>query len=371
MRDLRTNQIVAAELLRRDPSFRARFSPERWEAFKQDLAYLQPNYDAKGWLGPFHDRGYNAPPSRTAVAAPITWLLGPLDFTSIHAIAVLDVFLVALLLIGVRRTFGIRTACVLTILLGTSSLASFAWIGGSFLRFDWVVLLGLGVCALATRRYALAGALFGASTMLRVFPILFALGVVARGAVVAWQTRSLPTPHAAFAGSLVATCTVLGLASLVLAGGVDAWIEWYAKITEHTETVFANHMGLAAFLGHPWALVPARIALVLLVAVSLPRADDVQAALLGGVLVYAFGFIAGYYYAYLMLYALWLYPPRPDLRSWLLVTALLLPSAAEIAIRGAEYKLTPRYATASILLLLAWGLLFERIWRAPQRTTGA
>ncbi len=204
--------------------------------------------------------------------------------------------------------------------------------------------------------------------MFRVFPALFALGVVARGAVVAWQTRSLPTRYLAFAGGLAATCTVLALASLVLAGGAEAWIAWYAKITQHTETVFANHMGLAAFLGHPWVLVPARIALALLVAASLPRASDVQAALLGGVLVYAFGFIAGYYYVFLMLYALWLDPPKADLRSWLLVTALLLPSAAEIAIRGAEYMITPRYATASILLLLAWGLLFEQIWRAPERT---
>ena len=369
-RDLRTNQIVAAETLRRDPSFRARFSPARWRAFKRDLAYLQPIYDVKTWSGPFRDRGYNATPSRTAVAAPITWLLGPLDFASIHLIAVLDVFLLALLLVAVQRTFGIRTACVLSIVLGTSSLASFYWIGGSFLRFDWLVLVGLGVCALATRRYGMAGALFGAAAMLRAFPVLFALGVLGRGAVIAWQTRSLPTRYGVFAGAMAATCIALGLWSLLLAGGVDAWADWYTKISEHTETVFANHMGLAAFLGSPWALVPAQIALTLLVAASLPRADDVQAALLGGVLVYAFGFIAGYYYAFLVLYALWLHPPRPDLRSWLLVTALLLPSAAEIAIRAAEYKMAPRYAVASILLLLTWGLLFEQIWRAPSESSG-
>jgi predicted permease len=71
-----------------------------------------------------------------------------------------------------------------------------------------------------------------------------------------------------------------------------------------------------------------------------------------------------------VLYALWLHPPRSDLRSWLLVTALLLPSAAEIAIRAAEYKMAPRYAAASILLLLTWGLLFEQIWRAPSESSG-
>ncbi|MBW2281962.1 MAG: hypothetical protein JRG76_17470 [Deltaproteobacteria bacterium] len=366
VRDLRTNRLVPAETLRRDPSFRARFSADRWQAFKRDLAYLQPNYDARGWLGPLQDRGYNAPPPRTALTAPIVRALGPLDSGSIHTLALLDVLLLASLLLGIQRTFGLRAACVAAILFGTSSLGSFAWIGGSFLRLDWLALLGLGICALASRRHGVAGVLFGAAIMLRVFPVLFAFGVLARGAILAWQTRSLPREHAAFAGSLAATCAVLGLASLALAGGTDAWVAWFGKITQHTETVFANHMGLAAFLWQPWTLGPAALALAALVIASLSRADDTQAALLGGVLVYAFGLIAGYYYIYLMLYALWRFPPRWDVRSWLLVTALFLPSAVEIAIRAAEMRITPRYVAASIVLLLAWALLFEQVWRAPE-----
>ena len=360
-RDLRTNRVVPAEDLRGDPSFRARFSAERWQEFQRDLAYIQPNYRVGAWNGPFHDRGYNAPPTRTLFAAPVTWVLGPLDFASMQTIALLDVLLLALLLVGVQQTFGLRTTCLVGIVLGTSSLGSFDWIGGSFLRLDWLLPLGLGVCALATGRYALAGALLGASATMRVFPGLFALAVLGRGAVVAWQTRSLPPRYAAFGASLAATCAALGLASLALPGGVEAWSEWYGKITDHAGTVFANHMGLAALGGPAWLLVAGRIALALLVAVSLTRADDVQAALLGGVLVYAFGFIAGYYYIFLMLYALWLYPPRAELRSWLLVTALLLPSATEIAARGV---MSP-FVAASIAVLPAWGLLFEQLWRTP------
>ena len=88
-------------------------------------------------------------------------------------------------------------------------------------------------------------------------------------------------------------------------------------------------------------------------------------------LVYAFGFIAGYYYAFLMLYALWRYPPRPDLGSWLLVTSLLLPSAAAIALQGAELDLEPRYTAASVLLLVTWCLLLVQVRRDPTRPRAA
>jgi hypothetical protein len=366
-RDLRSNAIVPADQLREDPAFRARFTPERWASFKRDLAYLQIDYGDDMWLRVLHDHGYNAPPSRTLFTRWIAAASGPATTLSMHAIALLDVPLLALLLATVWRTFGLRSAALVAVFLGTNSLAAFYWIGGSFLRFDWVVLLGCGLCALATRRYALAGALIGGASMLRVFPALFALGVLGRGVTVAVQSGRWPARYTAFVAGGAAAGALLGLASLTFVGGFETWQAWYTKIAAHLEPQFHNHIGLRGFLDFaPAALVLGRAAFGLLFLFCLPRVDDVRGALLGSALIYAFGFVTCYYWVFLMLLPLWLRREPVSPRAWLFTTALFLPSATAIALRAAQIPFQARYIWASVALLVPFALLFEWIWREPE-----
>ena len=46
--------------------------------------------------------------------------------------------------------------------------ARFDWVGGAFLRQDWLAAVGIGVCMLRRERFALAGALFAYGAMVPV-----------------------------------------------------------------------------------------------------------------------------------------------------------------------------------------------------------
>jgi hypothetical protein len=86
--------LLAAAALA-DPNFGyARFAPERWQAFKRDLAFIGPRI--REWPGPLHDRGYNDPPPRALL----------LHGLGVPATGVTLALLVLAAFAAVWRTFG-------------------------------------------------------------------------------------------------------------------------------------------------------------------------------------------------------------------------------------------------------------------------
>ncbi|MGB5809902.1 MAG: hypothetical protein WBG86_05180, partial [Polyangiales bacterium] len=261
VRDLRDYEMRAVEEI--EPEIRAvrsRFSPERWEGFKRDMAYFWRSMGERGYFDSLRDHGGNATPAWLWIAHvlygsadaedAVFWRWGLLD-----PLLLLALFLVA------WRTFGLRAALVSMIVFGGTTFYQLGsnW-GGATLRNDWMVLLGFGICALAVRRDFLAGALLGWSAMIRAFPAVALVFVAAWFGLVWFRARSshanasvvrtVIAPFAQLVAGVLAIVLVLGVASSATFGFEESWVAWGEKIGVHVNDPNVNHVGLTALVGY-------------------------------------------------------------------------------------------------------------------------
>ncbi len=263
MRDLRTYEMrpiadVASEI----HEVKERFSTERWRELTKDMSYFWTTMGPQAYLGSLRDHGANATPAWLLVAH---WIYGSADASDRTFLlgALLDPALLLLFFLVAWRTFGLRPALVCIVAYGATTIYQFGsnW-GGSTLRNDWMVLLGLGVCALAARRPFLAGLLLGWSAMIRAFPLLallFLAAPLAWKVLTIWMARrdgsraSLFAPvlplFKAAAGAL-SIALVLGALSTSTFGFEKSWGSWSEKIALHANKPNVNHLGVTALVGY-------------------------------------------------------------------------------------------------------------------------
>lgn len=376
IRDLKTYSPVAREDILRFSTIRDQFAPERWREFSRDVDFFKVRYSPKRWQNLLRDHGYNAPPSRTVITASVAGSLGPARDFSIYLIGLLDPLLLAILLGVVYRTYGLRLAAFVTILFGVNVLSEFIWVGGAFLRFDWLVLSGLGICALRSNRYALGGALLGGATMLRIFPVFFAVGVVLRGVFLYSKSWTWQTRYTRFTAGFALSGLGLFALTAIEMGGLEVWREFLAKIQLHHTKPIPNNLGLRYLMGGiPLLFFVGQGALLTAYLLSLRKLeDDTQAVFLGGVLLFALSSLTCYYYAFLIFFMLW-QPSRPlDFRCWLFFSLLFVTQITVIALplSGLTQTLVPRehlsFFGASIVILISLIVLLVHAHR-PLRTT--
>ena len=264
-RDLRTYEITDVqterEAIRR---IKERFTPERWAEFKRDMAFFRRSMGGPGYLDTLRDHGGNATPVWLLAASALLGRAQAGESTFLWS-ALLDPLLLLSFLVVAWRTFGPRAALVCMVVFGATTFPMFGsnW-GGSTLRNDWMVLLGLGVCALQGRRWILAGVLLSWSAMIRAFPAT-ALAFLAVPAVWSlWQhwrdvkageplTRGQPSAHAEVARvalGAVLTVSILLVASGSLFGWQKSWGDWADKVTMHADKPNVNHVGLLTLAGY-------------------------------------------------------------------------------------------------------------------------
>ena len=243
VRDLRTNAIVpTASLAGPLAEVRARFTPGRWRAFVRDHdTFLDPSTLRK--LNEIRlDHGYNPTPTWTFVGRLFNaWL--PIDSTTIPLLALLDLVLLAVMVVSVQRTYGGRAAAILVVLLGLGYAWRYTWVGGGFLRYDWLAAVVLGVCMLARERHVAAGGLFAYASAVRLFPVLLLVGVavvalrdLVRGTKPGWVWR--------FGGGFVAAAGLCAVAGTLVGRGTAAWPEFVHDIEKHHGTWSTNTAGL-------------------------------------------------------------------------------------------------------------------------------
>ncbi len=123
------------------------------------MRYFLESMGRDGYLGTLRDHGGNATP---------VWLLGafvlfshaPASELTLTLAGLIDPFLLLFLIWAVFRSYGARVALYMVILFGATDFYQFGSnMFGSTLRQDWLVAVGLGACALRTRRYSSGGAL--------------------------------------------------------------------------------------------------------------------------------------------------------------------------------------------------------------------
>lgn len=262
MRDLRDYELrTISELSPEIHAVKDRFTPERWEKFQRDMAYFWKTMGRKAYLDSLRDHGANATPAWLLVAH---WIYGSTEAreSTFLWVGLLDPLLLALFFAVAWRTFGVHAALVCMIAFGATSVYQFGsnW-AGSTLRNDWMFLLGVGVCALHSQRWVLAGMLLGWAAMIRAFPALaLAFLIVPIG----WQLirarkasspddrrhaeREEVAPLLKVVGGALTAAVVLGALSTATFGFDESWGAWARKIAMHANRPNVNHLGLTALV---------------------------------------------------------------------------------------------------------------------------
>jgi hypothetical protein len=236
VRDLRTSEIVPlASLDGLMHEVRSRFSDARWVAFRADVTHF--------YLGKeiFLDHGYNPPPSHVFVERLFTSHL-PFRQMTAAFFASLDFTLLALAGCVIYRVFGLEALAAASLMFGLGFCSRYYWVGGAFLRQDWLVALFLCAAALRCGHGRLAGAALAYAACARVFPafMLLPLGLFALR-----ETGHVRTfPVARFAFGFIATGSFLVVMGCLAGRGAGAWLESTHRLLVHSSDVGPNAIGL-------------------------------------------------------------------------------------------------------------------------------
>jgi hypothetical protein len=247
MRDLRTNEVVAVRgLINHMDEVRERFTDERWALFKQDTRYFLERNRYSYLTSIRRDHGYNPTPTWTFTAQLFSRWPSASDATLI-ALAWIDPLLLAAMFVMIFRTFGSRVGCLALIIFGLGYPWRFDWVGGAFLRQDWLAAVGVAICLMKRGRLALAGGLVAYAFMVRVFPGGFLVGpavVAVRHLVdrrsIGWFLR-LAVGFAIGVGLCLAAGSLTGR-------GPAAWSEFEWNLNKHHGTWLTNNVGLKNLL---------------------------------------------------------------------------------------------------------------------------
>jgi hypothetical protein len=192
--NLRTNMMEGTQQILAHPEdCKSHFTPERWEAFKHDVAHFRGKHDVKRWEEAQTDHGYNGSPVWNILGTTLA-NTGPADDAQIDWLTWIDpLFIVGMTLLS-WWAFGWRTTCVALAVFATNFPSRFYWTGGAFLRWDWLFYFVGGVCLIKKDHPMLGGFFLGYSTLLRIFPVFIFTGPILVALKQLWGTApTIPT----------------------------------------------------------------------------------------------------------------------------------------------------------------------------------
>src|SRR5262249_45486810 len=125
VRDLRTNAAISkASVLANGDSYKALFTKERWQEFKSEICFFtRPEIlSRKKFSTLMTANGYNGSPLTTTVLRVIT---GAVSIQSLPLLASLDIVLLALAFVGLRRAFSREDALLTVAFFSLNNLDAF------------------------------------------------------------------------------------------------------------------------------------------------------------------------------------------------------------------------------------------------------
>lgn len=230
VRDLSTFEVQPAGAVGSSAAaVRARFTPERWAAFSNDVRVFERTLRAptKGILA---DHGNTGSPAWATIAWLFTAHL-PLSLPTANLLGALDPLLLLILFLAAWRVFGARTAA-LTCILALLAPRAWAYLGGSILRLDWLFALGMTSVMMGARRWRSAGLFLGYAIASKVFCGLAALAIGAHFLARAAAARRIDRDHARLVGFAFVGLAASVLLSSVIFGGLDIWRDYALRIAE-------------------------------------------------------------------------------------------------------------------------------------------
>ncbi len=324
VRDLRDNSLIeVGEAIDKSDVVKSAFSPTRWLALQEDVAFFRATMGSQ-YRKVLLDFGYNPTPLWTVIGGSLANLVVAGDRAGIRALTAIDPLLEIAMFAAIAWAFGVEIALISMIYFCLLFDASYGWLGGAMLRHLWLAALVGSACLVHKERYVWAGALLAASTLLRVFPIFFALGPLAQ----VLQQRRMETashgsgarPPTGFAfGLVVAGVVLVGLTALN-PRGLESWLHFFANIQRHVQNIAFNTIGITHLIqpvveALPWQLGAGVdktsvhiLHLVTLLPLSLVwlfrragRVRPLEAMALGFIPIFAAIDLACYYYVALLL----------------------------------------------------------------------
>lgn len=245
IRDLPTQRIVPAEEVRAHRAEHvAAFTPERWAAFRRDVAWFQRRMERGLWPLVLTDRGYHPTPGWERLAQLWTDHLDLDRPGAILALTLPDELLLLAACLALGRAYGAVTAGLFVVALGAMPL-HLTPIKGAFLRVDWLAALLASFAAYRARRHALAGGLLAYATLTRFFPVVFAGGVLARAGWIALRDRRLDRRDARFLAAFAAVAAAL----LALGPPLSRWRDFAAVIARHAGALSVQRSSLEYLVG--------------------------------------------------------------------------------------------------------------------------
>src|SRR5262249_25357478 len=148
---------------------KSRFSPERWEAFKKDIAFFRIVSGQDYFNKMQQDHGFNPPPVWT-IMGKVFSELHPAETWYMQALSTLDLMYLLAMFLALRWAFGWRVSVVAAIFWGCQSTAPMLWTCGAFLRQDYLFWAVFSICLLKKKYPALAAAALVYAALLRIFP---------------------------------------------------------------------------------------------------------------------------------------------------------------------------------------------------------
>ena len=256
IRDLRKNELVPARYVLEDSvrlkrGFTRPFTPERWEAFKHDVAYFRDRDGIEAWERMVQDNGYNPSPAWNMTGSLLA-NLGPASDSLIDGLAWIDPVLLLIAFGLITWAFGWRVTCVALLFFGTNAPAIYFWTGGAYLRQDWFLWAMAGICFLKRGKPVLGGASLAVSALLRVFPAGFLVAIGLRLLWVLYRERRIDPAGARIVAGAALAIAILIPASSMVAGGFSAWSMFLKNTVKHAGTPLTNDMGLRTVLSFRW-----------------------------------------------------------------------------------------------------------------------
>jgi len=274
---------------------RAHFSPERWEAFKQDTRLFRSYMGESWWSKMFKDHGYNATPVWTFVGSLISqrdWAskVPPKELVytpkkrngrsskqlkearkrfydedrprfekEIIALNFIDLTLYALMFLLFLWAFGLETTAFIAVVFAIGYPWSYDWTGGSFGRIPWLFTAVSGLCFLKRGLPFLGGFALGWSLLLRVFPGAVLGGAALQIALMIIKRDPWTQTYKRFTyGGLTSLALLLPLGLVTGQGvsedyqGVSVYKEFISNSMKHKDTPLTNNMGYPTILAfHP------------------------------------------------------------------------------------------------------------------------
>jgi len=317
VRDLRTAQIRSVgEVLAESARYRSRFSDPRWREFVADITWFKMQLPPHRWSLVLADHGYNGTPAWTAVVGGlITRHLSVREPVGRWLMLALDPLLLLAATLAVAWAFGLRTAFIMVIFIGTHYLLSWGHLKGALLRTDFAMASVLAVCLVKRGYYKIAGVLLGWAVLSRIFPAFLLIGPTVQLLWRLVRSRRIDRQLLGFLVACAATVTVAFLGSCAYFGTTGIWHEWNLKIVTHyssgsdwdlgyrtiAEGVFVGGIpmralthGPALFLGRPGTMVA--LLLVLPALTFIRGLEDHEVLAYGFVFVFLLALTSYYYY---------------------------------------------------------------------------